>query len=388
MLVNNLRGKACVVGIGETDYVRKSDRTAEQMVFEAVQKACDDAGIAVKDIDGIIDMSGGEVHAVNAEHVQENFGIKDLKFLATAPVAAGTAVAGAAGIATMALDAGMCSNVLVWHLNDWGSAMFSPGATHDSHPHKHDFETPFGWFGQPAHLAMCARRHMAEYGTTSEQLGAIAVELRKHAGLHGNAVYTMPITLEDYMSARYVAEPLRLFDCCVISDGAAAYVMSTPDRAKDLRQPPVSFMGLGIATNDRGWYWAQQPDITHTWAVHSAPRAYAMAGVGPEDIDFLQAYDCFTWVVLSSIEDHGFCSKGEGGAFVEGGTNIAINGRLPVNTSGGMLSQAYLQGMNHMCEAVRQLRGTAGATQVADAEIGLVGGYAGLAYASLILGKG
>lgn len=385
--MHTLRDKACIVGIGETAYRRRNTQPAPQMVFEAVQKACDDAGIRVQDIDGIVQMSGGEVHNVSAKDVQQNFGIKDLKFLATAPVGAGTAVAGAAGIATMALDAGMCSNVIVWHLNDWGVSTFSPGASHDVDHHKHDFETPFGWYGQPAHLAMCARRHMAEFGTRSEQLGSIAVKLREHAGLHGNAVYTDPITLDQYMACRFVAEPLRIYDCCVIADGAGAFVMTTPDRAKDLRKPPVYFMGLGMATNDRGWYWAQQPDLTHTWAVHSAPRAYEMAGVGPEDIDFLQAYDCFTWVVLSTIEDHGFCAKGEGGAFVEGGSNIGINGRLPVNTSGGMLSQAYLQGMNHLCEGVRQLRGEGAATQIPDAEIGLIGGYAGLAYASLILRK-
>ena len=201
-------------------------------------------------------------------------------------------------------------------------------------------------------------------------------------------MYTDPITIDDYLASRWVAEPFRLYDCCVICDGAAAFVMTRPDRARSLRKEPVSFMGLGLATGDRAYYWAEQPDITHTMAVHSAPKAYAMAGVGPDEIDFLQAYDCFTWVVLSAIEDHGFCAKGEGGPFVEGGARIGVGGELPVNTHGGMLSQAYLQGMNHLCEAVRQLRGEAGPAQIRDAEVGLVGGYAGLAYGSLILRKG
>jgi acetyl-CoA acetyltransferase len=384
---HELRQKACIVGIGETPYVRNSGKTAREMVFDAVERACRDAGICVRDLDGVVEM-GGSGHVVTAQQLQLNYGIKDLPYVAAAPFGAGSAAAASVGMATAALDAGMCKYVACWHFTDWSSQSTTPGDAHDHEPNKHDFETPFGWFGQPAHLAMCARRHMATYGTKYEHLGAIAVTQRAHAALNGNAVMTAPLTMEDYLSARWIAEPFRLFDCCVINDGAAAYVMTTPDRARDMPRPPVSFLGVGLSSGDRTVYWAQQPDITHTSAVHSAPRAYAMAGVGPEDVDFLQLYDCFTWVVLSSIEDHGFCKKGEGGDFLDAGRRISVGGELPVNTHGGMLSQSYLQGMNHICEAVRQLRGEAGAAQVAGAEVGLVGGYAGATYGTLILGSG
>lgn len=381
-----MRDAGCIVGIGETKYERKSDRTVQELVFEAIERACADAGITPKDIDGVSAQPlVGD--GVTMEVVQENFGIEDLRYFATAEIAAGTGLVSAVANATMALEAGLCDYVLSWFSNVWGSMSYSPGDAHDSKANKRDFETPFGWYGQPAHLAMCARRHMAEFGTTSEQLGAIVVKLREHAGLHGNAVFTAPLTMADYLDSRYIAEPLRLYDCCVISDGATAFVMTRADRAKDLAKPAVSVKGFGLATAPRSYYWAQQPDLTHTLAVHSAPRAYAMAGVGPSDVDFMQCYDCFTWVVLSTIEDHGFCAKGEGGPFVEGGERIGIHGTLPINTSGGMLSQVYQMGNNHLCEAVRQLRGSAGATQITGPEIGVVGGYSGIAYGTLVLGK-
>jgi acetyl-CoA acetyltransferase len=385
--MSSLRDAASIVGIGETRYERKSDRPVEALVFEAVEKACADAGIKPSDIDGICAQPlVGD--GVRMPMVQENFGMADLKYFSMAEIGAGAGLVNAVANATMALEAGLCDYVLSWFSNVWGSMSFAPGDSHDAQPNKRDFETPFGWYGQPAHLAMCARRHMAEFGTRSEQLGAIAVKLREHAGLHGNAVFTAPITLDDYLASRYVAEPLRLYDCCVISDGATAFVMTRPDRAKDAPGPSVNVKGFGLATDHRSYYWAQQPDLTHTLAVHSAPRAYAMAGVGPQDVDFMQCYDCFTWVVLSTIEDHGFCAKGEGGPFVEGGGRIGIHGELPINTSGGMLSQVYQMGNNHLCEAVRQLRGTAGATQIPGPEIGVVGGYSGIAYGTLVLGQG
>jgi len=366
--------------------VRKSGQTAREMVFEAVERACRDAGIGVKDLDGVVEM-GGAGHLVTAQEFQLNYGIEDLTYVAAAPFGAGSAAAASVGMATAALDAGLCKFVVCWHFTDWSSAATTPGDAHDHEPNKHDFETPFGWFGQPAHLAMCARRHMVTYGTRAEHLGAIAVTQRAHAALNGNAIMTEPLTMEDYLSSRWIAEPFRLYDCCVVNDGAAAYIMTTPDRARDMPQPAVSFLGVGLSSGHRTVYWAQQPDITHTCAVQSAPRAYAMAGVGPEDIDFLQLYDCFTWVVLSSIEDHGFCKKGEGGDFLDAGRRISLGGELPVNTHGGMLSQSYLQGMNHICEAVRQLRGQGGEAQISGADIGLVGGYAGATYGTLILRK-
>lgn len=381
--MKSLRDKAAIVGIGETEYVRRSARSLESLVFEAVEKACADAGITPKDIDGVVQCtSGGAV--VHIKDFVQNYEPREVTFSAIAPFGGGTAVNMAAGLAALAVNAGLAKHVVVWHGLAWGSMNQTPGDIHDAMPHKHDFETPYGWFGQPAHLAMIARRHMHEFGTTNDQLGTIAVAHRKHAILNGNAVMKEPITLEDYHASRWVAEPFHLLDCCLINDGAGAYIVTRADRAKAMKNRPVYIMGLGLSAGHRTQYWAQNPNFLETAAVESAPRAYAMAGVGPKDIDFFQTYDCFTITVLMTIEDHGFCKKGEGGPFVMDG-RIEVGGELPVNTHGGMLSQSYMQGMNHVCETVRQLRGTAGQAQVKGAEIGLVGGYAGSTYASLIL---
>ena len=382
MDVTALRDKAAIVGIGETEYVKKSPRSIESLVFEAVEKACADAGITPKDLDGFVQCSSGGV-SVSTMHFVTNYDPKEVSFAATAPFGGGTGINAAAGLAAMAVNSGMCKYAVVWHGLAWGSMSQIPGDIHDRIPMKHDFETPYGWFGQPSHLAMLARRHMHEYGTTQDQLGAIAVAHRKHAILNGNAVMKQPITLADYHASRWVAEPFHLLDCCLINDGAGAYIIASADRAKSMRKKPVYVMGLGIAPGHRTEFWAQNPKITQTAAVDSAPRAYKMAGVGPKEIDFFQTYDCFTWTVLSTIEDHGFCKKGEGGPFCEGG-RIEIGGELPVNTHGGMLSQSYMQGMNHVVESVRQLRGEAGIRQIPDCRRILYFGLSALPAASML----
>ncbi len=379
-----LRDRAAIVGIGETAYVRSSGKSVTALVFEAISRACADAGLSPQDIDGVVQVSGSGSLGVSAGDFNRNFGPKDLRYAASAPSGGGAAMNAAAGMAAQAIAFGLCRYVLVWHGLNWGSQSQNPGELHDASPNKHDFETPYGWFGQPAHLAMLARRHMHEYGTTGNQLGAIAVAHRKHAILNGNAVMTKPITLEDYHASRWIAEPFHLLDCCVINDGAGACIVASAEDARGLRQPPVRVMGFGFAGGRRTSYWAQDPNFLQTSAVDAAPRAYAMAGVGPEDADFFQTYDGFTFMVLQAIEDHGFCKKGEGGPFVEGG-RIEVGGALPVDTHGGMLSQSYLQGMNHICESVRQLRGAAGKAQVKDAEIGVIGGQGGGMYCTLVL---
>ncbi|MBI3743183.1 MAG: thiolase family protein [Chloroflexi bacterium] len=382
----DLRDRAAIAGIGETAYVRKGNEPLEALVFEAIEKACADAGVSPKDIDGVVQVSGSGSRGVTVDDFNRNYGPRDISYVSSAPAGGGACMNMAAGLAAQAINAGLCRRVLVWHGLTWGSQNQNPGDLHDASPNKHDFETPYGWFGQPAHLAMLARRHMHEYGTTEAQFGAVAVAHRKHAILHGNAVMTKPITLEDHLSSRYIAEPLHLLDCCVINDGAAAYLVTSAEEAKTLRQTPVYVMGFGYAAGRRTQYWAQDPNFLQTSAVDAAPRAYAMAGIGQKDADFFQTYDGFTFMVLQTIEDHGFCKKGEGGSFVENG-RIEVGGELPVDTSGGMLSQAYLQGMNHICDSVRQLRGQAGKAQVKNAEIGVIGGQGGAMYCTLVLRK-
>jgi acetyl-CoA acetyltransferase len=228
-----------------------------------------------------------------------------------------------------------------------------------------------------------ARRHMELYGTTSLHFAEIAVSTRNNAMLNPNATMKRPITAEDHQNSRMISDPLRLLDCSLESDGGAAVVISAADRARDMRQRPVLVMGAAEGHPDSPSAITQRPDMTTLGLAKAAPRAFAMAGVTPDDIDVAEIYDCFTYNVLCQIEDAGFCKKGEGGPFVASGA-IRLDGRLPVNTHGGLLSQAHMAGMNHIVELVRQLRGAA-AAQVRDAEIGLVTGYGDMGDGSIAI---
>jgi acetyl-CoA acetyltransferase len=216
---------------------------------------------------------------------------------------------------------------------------------------------------------------MHEYGTTSEQFGAIAVACRKHASLNPNASYRTPITLEDHQNSRMIADPFRLLDCCPSTVAAGAVIITSAERARDLPNKPVYILGLGHCnTHAEGQYAS---NMTTVAMKDASQRAYEMAGLGPRDVDFANLYDCFTYAALVTLEDYGFCAKGEGGAFVEGG-RIELGGELPLNTGGGLLSQGHAGGFLHITETATQLRGTAGERQVTDAKVGIVSGQCGV----------
>jgi acetyl-CoA acetyltransferase len=244
---------------------------------------------------------------------------------------------------------------------------------------------PFGFFPQPVYFATIMRRHMLEFGTTEEQFGAIAVASRRHANLHPDAVmHDKKMTLDDYLASPVLADPLRMFDSCLISDGGAAFVTTSIDRARDLRQPPAVVAGVGEGTATSGGHWSQQPAFTSTPQVFAAPPAFKMAGLDPADVDVLTVYDPFTVVSMMQIEDMGFCPKGEAGLLAEEGGLAHDSGRLAFNTHGGLLSHAYVLGIAHVVEVVKQLRGTAPA-QVPGCEVGVYGGYTGGNASTLIL---
>jgi acetyl-CoA acetyltransferase len=271
----------------------------------------------------------------------------------------------------------------------WASERGDEGGSH-ARFHKDEifkasFEVPFGWFPQPVYFATIARRHMHEYGTKPEHLGAIAVACRRHANLHPGAVMReKTLSLEQYLARPPLVDPLRMEDCCLISDGGGAYIMTTPERARDLRKAPVHVVGVGEATSNTGLYWSQQPAFTSTPQIYAAPPAFEMAGISPRDVDVLALYDPFTIVALMQIEDMGFCQKGEGGSFVEGDRLHFDGGGLAYNTHGGLLSHAYVLGISHVVELVRQLRGEA-AAQVKNATVGVYGGYTGERASTLVL---
>jgi acetyl-CoA acetyltransferase len=377
----SLREKAAVTGIGETEYVRGSGKTPLAMQLEATLMACRDAGISPKDIDGIIPYAGNVV----AEDFITNLGISDLRFSATTPMGGASAVA-AIQCAVAVVAAGICKHVLLPLGRDgWSGARI--GSRVQQMPQFKtigEFEMPLGAIAPAQLYAPMARRHMELFGTTSRQLGSIAVSTRQHAILHGNATMTKPIDIEDHQSSRMISDPLRLLDCSLESDGGAAVIISSAERARDMGKPPVYIMGVAEGHPDSPSAITQRPDLTKLGLAKAAPKAFAMAGVTPADIQVAEIYDCFTYIVMCQIEDLGFCKKGEGGAFVENGA-LGLGGRLPVNTHGGLLSQAHMAGLNHVVELTRQLRGEGGKTQVAGARLGLVTGYGDMGDGSLAI---
>ena len=383
----NVKSEIAVVGIGEADHSKASGRSALEIAAQAVERAISDAGLEPDDIDGLM-YSGGMPPQFDEAAFHAHFGTRHKLFVSGQ--GGGMAWAGTAPyIAARAIRAGKARHVLNVFSVAWAtersSMLGGPGQFHAAEPFKLNLEVPFGWFPQPVYFATIARRHMHEFGTTPEQLGAIAVACRRHANLTPSAIMrAKPLTLEDYLSRPMLVDPLRVEDCCLISDGGAAYVMSSLERARDLAHPPIVVAGVGEGFSGTGTYWSQQRAFTSTPQVFSAPPAFEMAGLEPRDVDVLTLYDPFTIVALMQIEDMGFCKKGEGGPLVEGNALHYDGGRLPYNTHGGLLSHAYVLGIAHVIEVVRQLRGQA-AAQVPGARVGVYGGYTGHMASTLIL---
>jgi len=380
-----LKDKSAIVGVGETEYSKNSGMTVLELLLQASVRAIEDAGLTPRDIDGIMPPFFG----ASAEDFICNFGIKDLKYASVVHMGGASPVA-SLQTAAMAIATGIAENILcVVGWNGYSATRLSaPTGPIDLPlpviPLIMEFELPYGLMTPAQFYAPMATRHMHDYGTTSEQLGAVAVAMRKHALLNEKAIMKKPMTLEDHQNSRMITEPFRLFDCCLETDGAAAVVLSSAEKAGDLKKPPVYIMGAAEGHPDLPDQIANRPVLTEVGVKKAAPRAFQMAGITPKDVDVALLYDCFTWVVICQLEDLGFCKKGEGGPFVEGG-RIELGGELPVNPHGGLLSQAHIIGMNHVVEAVKQLRGQAGAAQVKEAEIALVTGYGDLGDGSITI---
>ncbi len=369
----SLRDKACLTGVGETAYLRGSSKSAFELQIEASLKAIADAGLKPQQIDGVIPIG---IVSGTADDFIDNFGITDLRFSAVVPHGGASPVM-ALQAAAAAVASGACNHVLITFGRNVSAAAHKAGARIHSMPQFHfvtEFEHPMG-ASAPAQLyAPMARRHMELYGTTVAQFGEVAVAMRGHALLNDNAVMKKPITLEDHRNSRMISDPFRLLDCSLESDGGAAVIVSSSEAAADLRHRRVFISGVAEGHPDSPGSITQRPDMTSLGLAKAAPRAFAMAGVTPADIQLTQIYDCFTYAVIRQLEDLGFCAKGEGGPFVEGG-RLRLSGALPTNTHGGLLSQAHVWGLNHVVELVRQLRGDAGRAQVSGASLGLVTGY-------------
>jgi acetyl-CoA acetyltransferase len=296
-------------------------------------------------------------------------------------------------LAVMAIDAGLATTVVCGFGRDsWSRTRVSSQAHMQNEivpggqrPREHGAE--FGHMGAVAAHGLGARRHMFEYGTTREDFAAVAIDFREHALRNPDAMMKKPLTFHDYMAARMIVDPFGLYDCSLMSDGAGAVIVTSAERARSLKARPVLIKGFATFNNTKGWH--VDDHMVTTSGEESGERAYRMAGLGPKDVDVVQLYDCFTYMVLAQLEDYGFCKKGESGAFARSGA-LRINGALPANTSGGQLSEAHVEGMLQIVEGVRQLQGVYGPDrQVRDAEISLVSGHGGnyVCHSTLILGK-
>lgn len=391
---SDLRDRVAITGIGESEYAEGGGHRAPLLVLDACRRAVADAGLAPGDVDGVVVESELMPETLPQDELAANLGI-DLRFVSES-LAIGAGTTAAPLLAAHAIENGLAEHVLCYFGVDWatrreelGAYEGSPYSYHTREPFKADFEVPFGWVTQPVYLAGHARRHAHEFGTTERQFGEVAIQTRANAVDHPEAQRREPLTMADYLENPVIADPFRILDCCLISDGAAAFVLSSAEAAERGPNPPVYVRGVGSgfeATTDTE-FMTQHADFTSLPSRESGPRAFEMAGIDPADVDFAEVYDCFTVTTIMQLEDLGFCPKGEGGRFVEEQGITVEDGDLPVNTHGGLLSHSYTLGVGHVVEAVKQLRGTA-ANQVDGAEIGVVAGWAETEHSTLVLEGG
>ena len=387
-LLDSIRGKVAIVGAADTEVGKVPQLGATALCIDAARRALDDAGIDKHQIDGLVTCNSmAEPYLYHAEAIAEYLQIFP-RYCISANAGGGTTLSTIQHAAT-AIATGVCDTVLVCMADSLRSGLSREQAkkmqSSTGHP---EFETPYG-ATVPAFYALIARAHMDRFSTTPEQFAAVAVSGRQHASRNPAAQMRELITVDDVLSSRMIADPLHLLDCSLVSDGGAAIIMTSAERAADFPNDAVYILGAGEGHSHE--HISQAHSLTTSAAVESGRGAYAMSGLGPQDIDVAQIYDCFTPVVLIELEDLGFCAKGEAGAFVEAG-ETALEGSLPMNTHGGMLSHSHPGNpgtLLSVTEAVTQLRHQAGVRQVTGAQVALVHGQGGImsSHATMILGR-
>jgi acetyl-CoA acetyltransferase len=366
-----------IAGLGMTQLGKVYGRTPAEFAVEAVTRAAADAGLALADIDGLLVNPG--VNNDTDLRLQSTLQLRDLRLLTTIQGFGSSAIQ-MVQYASMAISAGMANVVACVYADAPLKEGRGSGAAYagGNRPLTGVEALPAaaGLKSAPARYAIAARRHMETYGTTSEQLGAVAVAARAWAAMNPLAQMREPITIDDHQNSRMIADPLRLLDCCLVSNGAIAIIVTSAERAADLAQPPVHIWGWGQAHPGYTSYRDSNFGLV-SGAAQSGPAALRMAGVTVDEIDIREIYDCFTYTTLLTLEDYGFCAKGEGGEFVASGA-LAPGGSHPTNTGGGELSSYYMWGMTPLSEAVIQARGQGGQRQVAKNDLIMVSGNGGV----------
>ena len=381
-----LRDKYAVVGVGETEYSRNSGRTTRHMAVEAIRSAMQDAGLGPGDVDGM--MSYSLMDSTQSPTASADLGIR-LNFY-TDIIGGGSSIECLIGLAIGAIEAGMCHTVALFRSMNGATAMRMGGSGWGSGALSGDalFSSVYGQTSPAQMFSQTFMRHLYEYGTTPEQVAHVKVFHSWGASNNPKAYYNKRVTVDDVMQSRMIVKPLHLLDCCVETDNATCIIVTSAERARNLRQRPARILAaLGRVSKPRGDDHHQHGPITRVAGHYAKELLWPNAGVGPEDVDITGSYDAFSFTTLLQLEDYGFCEKGEAGPFVESGA-IALSGSIPVNTHGGFLSEGYVHGLNHVTEAVSQLRHDAGDRQVEGAEIALSTaqpGYISGATAALVL---
>lgn len=374
---SSLKNKIAIVGVGESEIGRVPHMTGLGLNAQAAKRALDDSGLRLSDIDGVLTAySFTEPYFMLGSVLCEYLGLKP-RFNASV-IAGGASPGVMLKHAAEAIATGQATTVLVCAGENRATGVTRDAAvaalTAVGHPY---YEQPYGT-SIPGFYAMIAHRHMHVYGTTREQMASVAINTRSHAVLHPNAHMQNPLTMDEVLSAKPIADPFGMLDCCLISDAGGAFIVTSADRATDLKAKPVYLLGIGEYHTHEHLMCA--PSLTEFGASYSGRIAYEMAGIGPRDIDFAELYDCFTIVPIIELEELGLCPRGDGGKFFAEG-HAHLSGSLPINTHGGMLSHAHAGaagGLFGIVEAVRQLRGGLGERQVHGAEIALVHNEGGI----------
>ena len=383
-----LRNKTAIAGVGQTEFSKDSGRSTLHMALEAILEALDDAGIAPDDVDAVVKMTAND--DIFEIDLLRSLGLRNLRFFAEVPHGGGAAC-GTIGVAAAAVAAGMADVVVTFRsLNErserrFGVSAFGGGVTHWRQYYlPHGLVTPAQW------VAIYGQRYLHEYGLSAEELGHVSVLIRKHAATNPHAMmYGRPITLEEHQSSRWIAEPLRLLDCCLDTDGACAVIVVSAEKARQLKAQPAYIAAAAQGTGSRAEMMTsyQRESLARLEESEATAVAlYAMAGLGPKDIDVLEIYDPFTPMVLMQLEAYGFAKRGEAARLFHDGS-LELDGRWPMNTHGSHLGDGYLHGFSHIVEGVRQIRGAAANQVQKDVKTVLVTSGVGVPTSGILLAK-